>query len=209
MWRRIKVKMRANKRWKSESQCVDPSGGGGLDWRWQFQCSALLAASWTCVLRSLGRRDWLTCGLLPNNALPCASGNGRAGPDTSICTTRAVRRPAMRPDPARLPVRPSTNDRQPMLLGPQRYAVVRDAICQRCEWYPVCAGLLAVVPARVPMLVRKTAGTRNAADRGVKVNLPHTRQPLASSSVLRCARACKTSTHYYCLPHPPRPADAC
>jgi hypothetical protein len=78
----------------------------------------------------------------------------------------------MRPDPARLPVRRSTNDRPTMLLGPQRYAVVRLAIYQRCEWDPVCcmlyAGLsAALLLARVPMLVRKTAGTQNSADRGV------------------------------------------
>lgn len=52
----------------------------------------------------------------------------------------------MRPDPPRLPVRRSTNACSPMLLGPQRYAVVHLAIWLRCrcchhipaccEWYP-------------------------------------------------------------------------
>lgn len=109
--------------WKrGSSRSGGANGGGGL-LAGNSNVRRCSAASWTCVLRSLARRDWLTCGLLPNINTPGASGGGRAGPDTSMCTTRAVRRPAMRPDPARLPVRRSTNDRQPMLLGPQRYAV--------------------------------------------------------------------------------------
>jgi hypothetical protein len=71
----------------------------------------------------------------------------------------------MRPDPARLPVRRSTNDRPTMLLGPQRYAVVRLAIYQRCEWDPVCCMLgclqrcylLACPCSCAKLLGRKTA----------------------------------------------------
>jgi hypothetical protein len=75
----------------------------------------------------------------------------------------------MRPDPARLPVRRSTNNCQPMLLGPQRYAVARVAVCQRCEWYPECC----IVACSRAHARAQNCWDRSSADRGVNYLTPH------------------------------------
>lgn len=70
----------------------------------------------------------------------------------------------MRPDPARFPVRRSTNDRPPMLLGPQRYAVVR-VVSRRAA-----SGILvsSVLPcrSRAASVACKTPGTPSTAFEG-------------------------------------------
>ena len=65
-------------------------------------------------------------------------------------------------------------------------------------------------------LTPKTAGTLPDADRGVfpanyPTLMPH-QQPLASSSVLRCAHRAVLQAHHCCLPHSPTtrlPASLC
>lgn len=95
----------------------------------------------------------------------------------------------MRPDPARLPVRPSTNDIAPMLLGPQRYAVVRVLSLDVLRVSGIlCSALL------LACCQRRVQNAWDAFDRLRGVNYPtllladahQPKQPLASRSVLRC-----------------------
>lgn len=119
----------------------------------------------------------------------------------------------MRPDPPRLPCATEHQRQLCHAAGPSSLSsaahVDHVVIYQRCEWHAVCRVYLAI-------LTPKNAGTLPDADRGVfpanyPTLMPH-QQPLASSSVLRCAHGAVLQAHHCCLPHSPTtrlPASLC
>lgn len=119
----------------------------------------------------------------------------------------------MRPDPPRLPCATEHQRQLRHAAGPSSLSstahVDHVVIYQRCEWHAVCRVNLAI-------LTPKNAGTLPDADRGVfpanyPTLMPH-QQPLASSSVLRCAHGVVLQAHHCCLPHSPTtrlPASLC